>query len=111
MNIQPPPPGYSAAIEVKKTESVVEGSLERMVRVRNTSGVEPSSKQIVSAPPEVNGENIALDFSIDPTTGDRVVRILDKKTGEVIRQVPPEEVLRVMAALRSLKGLLLSTKS
>jgi flagellar protein FlaG len=111
MNIQPPPPAFSAAIEVKKTESVVEGSLARMVRVRDTSGVEPSSKEIVSSPPDINGENIALDFQVDPTTGERVVRILDKKTGEVIRQVPPEELLQVMAALRSLKGLLLSTKS
>jgi flagellar protein FlaG len=111
MNIQPPPPAYSAAIEVQKTESVVEGSLEKMVRVRDTSGVDPSSKQIVTSPPEVNGENIALDFSTDPTTGERVVRILDKNTGEVIRQVPPEELLRVMASLRSLKGLLLATES
>jgi uncharacterized FlaG/YvyC family protein len=111
MNIQPMPPALSTAIEVKKTESVVKGSLERMVRVRDTSGVEPSSKQIVSTPPDINGENISLDFSVDPTTGERIVRILDKKTGELIRQVPPEELLQVMSALRSLKGLLLSTKS
>ena len=111
MNIQPTPAALPVLIEVKKAQAVVEGSVEKMVRVRNTSGVEPSSKKIVSSPPEINGENISLDFSVDPTTGERVVRILDKKTGELIRQVPPEELLQVMAALRALKGLLLSTKS
>lgn len=82
-----------------------------MVRVSGPSEVDPPSKKIVSDPPAINGENISLDFSVDPRTGERVVRILDKKTGEMIREVPPEEVLQVMAALRALKGLLLSTKS
>lgn len=111
MNIQPTPAALPVLIEVKKAQAVVEGSLEKMVRVSGPSEVEQASKEIVSSPPEINGQNIALDFSVDPRTGERVVRILDKKTGELIREVPPEEVLQVMAALRALKGLLLSTKS
>jgi FlaG protein len=110
MNIQQIPAAASVAIEPKKAETVVEGSLEKVVRVRNTSGVEPAANSI-APPPAINGENVALDFSVDATTGERVVRILDKQTGEVIRQVPPEELLQVMTTLRSLKGLLLSTKS
>jgi len=89
----------------------VEGSIERMVRVSGPAEVEAASKKIVASPPAINGENISLDFSVDPRTGERVVRILDKQTGQLIREVPPEEVLQVMAALRALKGLLLSTKS
>lgn len=109
MNIQPTQPSLPVSIPSKKIESVVERSVERMLRVEDASGVEPSKKRIVS-PPEINGENIALQFAVDSSTGTRVVQMIDKKTGEVIRQVPPEELLRVMASLRALKGLL-STQS
>jgi len=34
-----------------------------------------------------------IEFSIDSDTKDVVVRVLNKETGEVIRQLPPEEVL------------------
>ena len=36
-----------------------------------------------------------LEFSVDPTTGRPVVRVLDLHTKELIRQIPSEEVLRV----------------
>jgi flagellar protein FlaG len=39
------------------------------------------------------------------------VQVIDKETGELIRQVPPEELLNVMQSLRALKGILLSRKS
>ena len=111
MDIQPTQAALPVLMQVKKAEAVVEASLQKMVRVSGPAAVEPASKKIVSSPPEINGENIALDFSVDPRTGERVVRILDKTTGELIREVPPEEVLQVMAALRALKGLLLSRKT
>jgi uncharacterized FlaG/YvyC family protein len=110
MNIQTTPAPQPISIQIQKTASVVEGTPEKMVRARDTSGVEKPSSRIVE-PPEINGANIALQFAVDSATGERVVKILDKQTGEVIRQVPPEVLLNVMQSLRALKGLLLSTKS
>lgn len=81
-----------------------------MVRVHGASSVEKPQSRIVS-PPEINGANISLQFAVDVNTGEKVVKIIDKETGELIRQVPPEELLNVMQTLRALKGLLLSTKS
>ncbi|MGH7768950.1 MAG: flagellar protein FlaG [Candidatus Binatia bacterium] len=110
MNIQPTQPSLPVSIPINKIESVVEASVEKMVRVEDTSGVEPSVKRIVS-PPEINGANIALQFAVDTQTGQRIVQVIDKETGELIRQVPPEELLNVMHTLRGLRGVLLSTKS
>jgi len=110
MNIQPIQPSLPVSIPIKKIESVVEASVERMVRVEDTAGVEPSVKRIVPQP-EINGANLALQFAVDTQTGQRIVQVIDKETGELIRQVPPEELLNVMHALRALKGLLLSTQS
>jgi flagellar protein FlaG len=40
-----------------------------------------------------------LAFSIDKASGQTVVRVINPASGEVIRQIPSEEVLRMAAAL------------
>jgi len=110
MTIQPTPAPVKASIQIEKTHSVVEHSLRAILKTHDTTAVAQPAPRIVP-PPAINGANISLDFSVDPTTGERVVKIVDKETGELIRQVPPQELLNVMQALHALKGLLLSTKS
>ncbi len=44
---------------------------------------------------EVFGQNQELTFSLDRDSRRAVLRIVDKKTGEVITQLPPEHVLRL----------------
>lgn len=48
-----------------------------------------------------------LHFSIDHETGRTVVRVTDVNTQEVIRQIPPEEILHLDQALDRVWGLLL----
>ena len=48
-----------------------------------------------------------LHFSIDHATGRTVVRVTDVNTQEVIRQIPPEEILHLDQALDRVWGLLL----
>jgi flagellar protein FlaG len=47
-----------------------------------------------------------ISFDVDDDTGRAVVRVLNKETGEVIRQVPPEELLTLVARMRQLSGLI-----
>ncbi|TWH64366.1 flagellar protein FlaG [Azomonas agilis] len=47
-----------------------------------------------------------LDFSIDEETGTFVVKVIDKDSGEVIRQLPTEEALRIAEQLDEMRGLL-----
>lgn len=49
--------------------------------------------------------NSNLDFSVDHDTGQLVVKIIDRATKEVIRQIPSEEMLSIAKALDSIKGL------
>ena len=46
-----------------------------------------------------------LSFNIDLKTKKVVVKIVDKSTGNVVRVVPPEEMLRMVAHLKQLKVL------
>ncbi|MBA3034111.1 MAG: flagellar protein FlaG [Gammaproteobacteria bacterium] len=59
-------------------------------------------KQLVD-PVVANG----LDFSIDDSTGKSIVRITDNETGELIRQIPSEEMLAIAQSLDRMQGLLL----
>ncbi len=36
-----------------------------------------------------------LEFTVDETTGRTVVKVIDKETSEVIRQIPSEEAMRL----------------
>lgn len=47
-----------------------------------------------------------LDFSIDDTTGDVVVKIVATQSGEVIRQLPSEEALKMAQRLKDPHSLL-----
>lgn len=61
--------------------------------------VEAINRQIQTVAPN-------LRFSIDEDAGHTVVRVVDTSTGDVIRQVPSEEVLAISASTERLRGLL-----
>lgn len=46
-----------------------------------------------------------LSFNIDMKTKKVVVKIVEKSTGNVVRVLPPEEMLRMVAHLKQLKVL------
>ncbi len=53
----------------------------------------------------------SLDFSIDDSTGKAIVRITDRETGELIRQIPSEEMMEIARSLDKMQGLLLRQKA
>jgi len=52
--------------------------------------------------------SIGLRFEIDDKTHRVITKVVDKDTGEIIRQMPNEEVLRVARAIDKLQGLFVS---
>ncbi len=54
--------------------------------------------------------NQELQFSVDKDTEKMVVKVVDKQTGDVIRQIPPKEMLEIAKALDTLQGLIIRKK-
>lgn len=54
----------------------------------------------------INGVANDLRFSIDEDTGRTLIKIVDRETDEVIKQIPSEELLRIAKALDKFQGLL-----
>jgi flagellar protein FlaG len=52
-----------------------------------------------------------LSFSIDDTTGYHVVKVVNPATGEVIRQLPSPELLKIAQSMSELKNALVSQKA
>ena len=52
--------------------------------------------------------SIGLRFEIDDATHRVITKVVDKETGELIRQMPTEEVLRIARAIDKLQGLFVS---
>jgi flagellar protein FlaG len=54
--------------------------------------------------------NNGVEFSVDESTGINLVRVVDKSTKEVIRQLPVEAVISFARTLDSLQGLLIKQR-
>ncbi len=52
-----------------------------------------------------------VTFDVDDATGRSVVRVLNKETGDVIRQLPPEALLNLVARMRQLSGLIFNEEA
>jgi flagellar protein FlaG len=48
-----------------------------------------------------------IEFSIDEDSGRTVVKVIDRETEEIIRQIPSQEMLDLAQALDKLQGLLI----
>lgn len=52
-----------------------------------------------------------LEFTVDEESKENVVKVVDTDTGDVIRQIPSEETLRIAKALDQLQGLIIQQKA
>ncbi len=52
-----------------------------------------------------------LNFSVDETTGYHVVRVVDQSTGELIRQLPSDELLKLAREFEQLQNALVSQRA
>jgi flagellar protein FlaG len=59
----------------------------------------------------VDNANEQRNIFLDEATGQMGMRVIDKDTGEVLRQIPPQELLRMMARLRESIGAFIDHQS
>lgn len=80
---------------------------ERLPRTAEQEQASEAAKveQAVSQVNEfVQNLNRDLQFTVDDDSGRTVIKVLDNETKEVIRQIPPEELLRIANYLLEAEG-------
>ena len=93
-DIRPPPPSASPP-----ANAVAPASVPTSAQVRQAA-------QTINKMIQTFSRN--LEFSVDDAAiGKTVVKVVDRETGEMIRQIPSQETLEIARALDRLQGLLI----
>lgn len=50
--------------------------------------------------------NVSVSFEVSVDTGDTVVKVINRDTQEVIRQIPPEDLMELTRKLEELRGVI-----
>ena len=80
-------------------------------RSKDTSFQDALAERVRSINEHMRQQSTQLEFSIDGDTSSIVVKVLNKETGEVVRQIPPEELLNLTKSFQNLRGLMVSEVS
>ena len=54
---------------------------------------------------ELANSDVTLKIQVDRETGKNLIKVIDRKTGEVLREIPPEEIVRLEARIEKMIGL------
>ena len=54
----------------------------------------------------VQSKQRKLNFSVDDATGYTVIKVINKETDELVRQIPAEDILKVAAAMKEYGSIL-----
>jgi len=96
---------------------------DKETEVAATAQIRPGSVGSGTAPVEQSWEDlfkaleiygldhtVHLRFSVDEPTGRTVIQLIDPETQKVVREIPPEETLRVAAYLQQMIHQIVDTK-
>jgi flagellar protein FlaG len=76
---------------------------------------EPSLAQLTDAVNKINksmaSESRGLEFSVDSDSKRTIVKVVDRQTNELIRQIPTVETLQIAHALDQAQGLLIKQQA
>ena len=99
-------PAIIAAMSVERTPRIgprQEAALPAILAPANSAAPPPDVPKVEQASAQiesyVRSSGRDLQFRVDDESGRVVVSVRDSETGELIRQIPNEEVLRIAKAL------------
>ena len=106
--------GVGATVPAAKTDEVKVATATLAVGEtrRNDSMTEPDREQVLAAVTEMQdyvdaaGRNI--QFQLDDDSGRMVVKVTEATSGDVIRQMPSEEALRLAENMAEIRSVLFS---
>ncbi|OXL87053.1 hypothetical protein BCV73_31210 [Paenibacillus sp. SSG-1] len=96
-----------AASMIRNSEDL---ALKEKQGVSVSIGEEQLIRNIDRAVKSLQGPETTLDISIHDKTHEIMVKVLNKETGEVIREVPPEKTLDLVAKMMELAGIMIDAK-
>jgi flagellar protein FlaG len=105
---RPEPSLFGDAVEVSPEAVALSAQkgAETQQQSETQDASESSLKSIREAIQAAEKRSTTVKFSVDEDNGELIVKVVNKETGDVVREVPPEEVRELRKALAEMKGLL-----
>ncbi len=105
----------SKASETLSNEVKQQNEIQKNNPKENELGNEKLSKKTIKdAIENTNRKLVSTDrkfeFSINEETNDVIIRVINKETDEVIREIPSEKILDMVAKMMELAGLFIDEK-
>lgn len=112
-------PGYtsdSGPVTVAVPPAQAAQNVPPQVAVKAASATEPTTEQLKAAVDTINSEvqksNPNVEFSIDQSTKQTVIKVMDSQTGDLITQFPSKAALAVSQMIgQAQKGALLKQQA
>jgi flagellar protein FlaG len=116
MNIQPVGVPVSPKAEDRPVQAAGQAAATQKPAASAEGAAQaPTREQVKDAVKQINqsmqANNQSLEFSVDEDSKETVVKIVDLKTREVVRQIPTPEALEIAKSLDKMMGLLISQKA
>ncbi|WP_227767271.1 flagellar protein FlaG [Zhaonella formicivorans] len=114
--------GISQAVKIntvsaddKITKENKENRQDKAMNAEQKAERQISEKDVITAIEKANkalkAHYTTFEFSIHEKTKEIMVKVIDKETGELIREIPPEKILDAVAKMWELAGLLVDEKA
>lgn len=112
---QPEPRGSTATRKPESQQQQLQQKPEPTPQQQVQQKPAPTPQQLQQALQTINrklASSTTLEFSLDKGTNQTVVKVMDKQSGEVIRQIPSDAALAIAESIGDFqKGLLLRQKA
>lgn len=97
----------AAAFSVQTTKELKQAEMKGQTV---TVGEEQLIKAIEKANKALEGIATSFEFSIHEKTKQIMVKVIEKESGKLIREIPPEKILDMVASMCEKAGLLIDEK-
>jgi flagellar protein FlaG len=103
-------PKSTENMEAKKANSSKDVKVLGLKGVPLTIGDEQLAKAVERALKALEGPTTSFEMKVHEETNAVIVKVFNKETGELIREIPPEKTLDLVVKMMEIAGILIDEK-
>ena len=122
VDIAPAEPAPSQGVNVEKTLDLPQGekvtlssqpakAIGAPPEPEEPSSEEKVAKRLSNLIDEISRRATSVQFTVDGESENLIVKVVNKETGEIVRQIPPDEMIHLGQQIAEMRGILFSKTS
>lgn len=105
------PSAAAVAISTQDNPSTAVQTADAVRQATSTPSLDQVKQAVQEINKSMNSQSRGLEFTVDDESKQTVVKVIDQKNGEVIRQIPSEEAITIAKSLEQALGNLVKEKA